>query len=133
MYFPMVTEVVFAKGLLLQKFAAGPALALLLGGPGLSLPGLLLVSRVAGLKKMVVYWTTMVTLITVVSYFFGSYFGKYLCSCQLQAQSAAPIQDAGPLALVGVLWYAVTLTWIAVMVAQAWRTRVGEAPEAIQE
>ena len=84
MYFPMLTEVVFAKGLLLQKFALGPSLALLLGGPGLSLPGLLLVSRVAGWKKMIVYWVLMVTLITGVAYFFGTYYGQYLCSCQLQ-------------------------------------------------
>lgn len=84
MYFPMLTEVVFAKGLLLQKFAVGPALALLLGGPGLSLPGLILISRVVGWKKTVVYWALMVSLITLVALAFGTYYGKYLCSCQLQ-------------------------------------------------
>jgi len=84
MYFPMLTEVVFAKGVLLQRVALGPALALLLGGPGLSLPGLLLVGRVAGWRKMVAYWVVMVLLITVVAYAFGSYYGRYLCSCQLQ-------------------------------------------------
>ena len=88
MYFPMLTEVAFTKGLLLKYFAVGPALALLLGGPGLSLPGLLLVSKVAGWKKMVCYWIVMVSLITLVAYFFGSYFGKYLCSCQLQGRAA---------------------------------------------
>jgi len=87
MYFPMLTEVAFTKGLLLKYFAVGPALALLLGGPGLSLPGLLLVSRVAGWKKTIVYWVVMVVLITLVAFFFGSYFGQYLCSCQLQAQA----------------------------------------------
>jgi uncharacterized membrane protein YraQ (UPF0718 family) len=87
MYFPMLTEVAFTKGLLLKYFAVGPALALLLGGPGLSLPGLLLVSKVAGWKKMVVYWVVMVCLITIVAYFFGSYFGQYLCSCQLQGRA----------------------------------------------
>jgi len=85
MYFPMLTEVVFTKGLLLQRFAVGPALALLLGGPGLSLPGLLLVTRVAGWKKTLAYWLTMVCLITAVAYFFGTYYGQYMCSCQLQA------------------------------------------------
>lgn len=84
MYFPMLTEVVFTKGLLLKYFALGPALALLLGGPGLSLPGLALVSRVAGWKKMLLYWALMVSLITLVSFIFGSYFGRYICSCQLQ-------------------------------------------------
>lgn len=82
MYFPMLTEVVFAKGLLFQQFALGPSLALLLGGPGLSLPGLLLVARVAGARKMIVYWVMMVLLITVAAYLFGSYYGEYLCPCQ---------------------------------------------------
>jgi len=82
MYFPMLTEIAFTKGLLLQKFAVGPALALLLGGPGLSLPGLLLVSRVAGWKKTVVYWIVAVVLITAVAYFFGSRYGPFLCPCQ---------------------------------------------------
>ncbi len=82
MYFPMLTEIAFTKGLLLQKFAVGPALALLLGGPGLSLPGLLLVSRVAGWRKTVVYWITSVVLITAVAYFFGVRYGPYLCPCQ---------------------------------------------------
>ena len=71
MYFPILTEVAFTKGLLLHYFALGPALALLLGGPGLSLPGLLLVSRVAGWKKMLAYWVVMVSLITVVAYWLG--------------------------------------------------------------
>lgn len=83
MYFPMLTEVVFTKGLLLKHFAVGPALALLLGGPGLSLPGLLLVARVAGWKKTVVYWMIMVTLITLVAWGMGSYYGEYICSCML--------------------------------------------------
>jgi hypothetical protein len=87
MYFPMLTEVAFTKALLIKSFAVGPALALLLGGPGLSLPGLLLVCRVAGWKKMVVYWIVMVILVTGVAYFFGSYFGQYLCSCQLQRKT----------------------------------------------
>lgn len=85
MYFPMLTEVVFTKGLLLEKFAVGPALALLLGGPGLSLPGLLLVARIAGWKKTVIYWVVCVVLITAVAYYFGSQHGQYLCSCMLNA------------------------------------------------
>lgn len=82
MYFPMLTEVAFTKGLLLRYFAVGPALAILLGGPGLSLPGLLLVCRVAGWKKMVVYWIVMVALVTIVAYVCGAYIGRYECSCQ---------------------------------------------------
>jgi hypothetical protein len=87
MYFPILTEVVFVKGLLLKSFAVGPALAILLGGPGLSLPGLILISKVAGWKKTVVYWAVMLALITVAAYFFGTYYGQYLCSCQLQQRA----------------------------------------------
>lgn len=87
MYFPLLTEVAFTKALLIKYFAVGPALAILLGGPGLSLPGLLLVCRVAGWKKMLAYWVVMTTLITGVAYFFGSYYGQYLCSCQLQQKT----------------------------------------------
>jgi uncharacterized membrane protein YraQ (UPF0718 family) len=82
MYFPMLTEVAFTKGLLLQNVALGPALAMLLGGPGLSLPGLILVSKVAGWRKTVVYWLVMVVLITLVSYLFGNIMTKYHCPCQ---------------------------------------------------
>lgn len=82
MYFPMLTEVAFTKGLLLEHIAIGPALALLLGGPGLSLPGLILVSRIAGWKKTVIYWLLMVTCITITAYLVGGYMGKYMCPCQ---------------------------------------------------
>ena len=130
MYFPMLTEVAFTKGLLLKYFAVGPALALLLGGPGLSLPGLLLVSKVAGWKKMIVYWMVMVSLITIVAYVFGSYYGEYLCSCQLQQQSTVPhAQKAGAVGMIGLAWYGALLTWIGVMIVRA---RRGES-EAMDE
>ncbi len=122
MYFPMLTEVVFAKGLLFQKIAVGPSLALLLGGPGLSLPGLLLVGRVAGARKMIAYWVVMVTLITVVSYLFGSYYGDYLCACQLQAQATAPPPEPGLLGVAGFVIYGVIFLWIAALLVRARQT-----------
>ena len=88
MYFPMLTEVAFTKGLLLKSFAVGPALAILLGGPGLSLPGLLLIGRVAGWRKTVVYWAVVVTLVTIVSFIFGRYYGEFMCPCQQQRKTA---------------------------------------------
>jgi uncharacterized membrane protein YraQ (UPF0718 family) len=121
MYFPMLAEVAFTKGLLLKYFAVGPALALLLGGPGLSLPGLILVSKVAGWKKMVAYWLVMVSLITIVAVIFGSYFGKYLCACQVQLQPEAP--QRGPLGLAGLVWFGILVVWIGAMLGIAWRTR----------
>ncbi len=132
MYFPMLTEVVFTKGLLLKYFAVGPALALLLGGPGLSLPGLLLVSKVAGWKKMVVYWMLMVSLITIVAFVFGSYYGEYLCSCQLQQQATAPqAGKAGPVGMIGLAWYLALMAWVGVMIVRARRARRGS--EAMDE
>jgi len=131
MYFPMLTEVAFTKGLLLKYFAVGPALALLLGGPGLSLPGLLLVSKVAGWKKMIVYWMVMVSLITIVAFVFGSYYGEYLCSCQLQQAAAPHAGKTGPVGMIGLAWYAALLTWIGVMIVRARRAR-GES-EAMSE
>jgi uncharacterized membrane protein YraQ (UPF0718 family) len=122
MYFPMLTEVVFAKGLLFQKFAVGPALALLLGGPGLSLPGLLLVARVAGGRKMIAYWLVMVSLVTVVAYLFGSHYGDYLCACQLQAQATAPPPEPGPLGVAGFAIYGVIFLWIAALLVRARQT-----------
>jgi len=88
MYFPILTEVVFVKGLLIKSFAVGPALAILLGGPGLSLPGLILIGKVAGWKKTAAYWATMVVLITIAAYIFGSYYGDYLCPCQQMPKTA---------------------------------------------
>ncbi len=124
MYFPMLTEVAFTKGLLLHYFALGPALALLLGGPGLSLPGLLLVSKVAGFRKMVIYWAVMVTLITIVAFAFGSYFGEYECSCQRQGPGSEALADAPPLVgWAGLAWYGVLMAWIALMLAKAGRGR----------
>ncbi len=119
MYFPMLTEVAFTKGLLLEKFAVGPALAILLGGPGMSLPGLLLVRKVAGLKKMLVYWALTLVVVTVVAYLFGRHYGEYLCSCQLQRQATEPVQAAGPMSLIGVVWYVGLMGWIGTTLARA--------------
>jgi uncharacterized membrane protein YraQ (UPF0718 family) len=120
MYFPLLTEVAFTKGLLLKYFALGPALAILLGGPGLSLPGLLLVRKVAGLKKMLVYWAVMIALITIVSYAFGRYFGAYECSCQRQG-AAKPPTEVGPWSLIGAVWYVALMAWIVTTLAKARR------------
>jgi uncharacterized membrane protein YraQ (UPF0718 family) len=120
MYFPMLTEVAFTKGLLLHYFALGPALALLLGGPGLSLPGLLLVSKVAGFRKMLIYWVLMVTLITLVAFAFGSYFGEYECSCQRQGPGSEALADAPPMVgWIGAGWYVVLMGLVLSMLVRA--------------
>jgi len=84
MYFPVLTEVAFTKAFLkVFQIGVGPAVALLLTGPGLSLPGMILIQRYVGLKKVIVYWLVMVTLSTTAAYIFGNVVGPYICSCQL--------------------------------------------------
>jgi len=84
MYFPVLTEVAFTKAFLkVFQIGIGPAVALLLTGPGLSLPGMLLIHRYIGVKKVVVYWLVMVILSTAVAYLFGNVVGPYVCSCKL--------------------------------------------------
>jgi len=122
MYFPMLTEVAFTKALLLKYFALGPALALLLGGPGLSLPGLILVGKIAGWKKTLTYWAVMVALITIVAYIFGSTFGAYECSCQLQG-AVRPPHEAGLFSALGLAWFAGLALWIGITAALARRAR----------
>jgi uncharacterized membrane protein YraQ (UPF0718 family) len=121
MYFPMLTEVAFTKGLLLKYFAVGPALAIMLGGPGMSLPGQILLAKVVGWRKMLVHWFVTVILITIVAYLFGSYYGQYLCSCQLQKQGPTLVHAAGPTSLFGALWYVALMVSIVATLVKARR------------
>jgi len=51
----------------------GPALTLLLTGPGLSLPNWIAIARVFGLKKAIVYVAAIIVLGTLVGWFFGRF------------------------------------------------------------
>ncbi len=85
MYFPIMTEVAFVKTLLkIMDLSIGPAMALLLTAPGLSLPGMLIVRKDIGLKRLAIYVGTIVVLSTIAGMFFGSTWGAYLCSCKFQ-------------------------------------------------
>ena len=75
MYFPILSEVVLAKTLLVRGVAAGPVFALLLTGAGLSLPGLLLVRTVLGLRETLTYMALLVALGTGGGWAFGAAFG----------------------------------------------------------
>lgn len=81
MYFPLLSEIVFAKSFLKRGMAAGPALAILLTGPGLSLPGLLLIRKVLGVRKTLVYMVLLVATATAVGMLFGYIYGEYLPCC----------------------------------------------------
>jgi uncharacterized membrane protein YraQ (UPF0718 family) len=83
MYFPILTEVPFTKALLKDNIiAVGPALALLINGPGVSLPGAILIGRMFGWKKAVVYEALEMLLGFTVGLLFGKIHGDYTCPCQ---------------------------------------------------
>ncbi len=71
MYFATLTEIPIVQGLIGSGMGQGPALALLLAGPSLSLPSMLVISGELGLKKTVVYIVLVVILSTFAGYFFG--------------------------------------------------------------
>ena len=82
MYFPILTEVAFAKAMLkVMGMGIGPAMALILTAPGLSLPGMIIVWREIGWKRLFVYVTSVTALATLAGLFFGSAWGTYICSC----------------------------------------------------
>jgi len=71
MYFATLTEVPILQGLLGNGMGKGPALALLLAGPALSLPNMLVIRSVLGTKKTVVYILLVVVMATVSGMMFG--------------------------------------------------------------
>jgi uncharacterized membrane protein YraQ (UPF0718 family) len=74
MYFATLTEVPILQGLIGAGMGKGPALALLLAGPALSLPNMLVIRGVIGIKKTVVY----VGLVVVMATFSGILFGMII-------------------------------------------------------
>ena len=75
-YFATMTEAPFVDKLMKLGMGSGPALALLLTGPGLSLPNWLAVARVFGVRKAAVYVVTIILLGTLVGWAAGQfYFG----------------------------------------------------------
>lgn len=72
MYFATLTEVPILEGLLGAGMGKGPALALLLAGPALSLPNMLVIRSVMGTQKTVVYVALVVVLSTVAGIMYGA-------------------------------------------------------------
>ncbi|HEU67931.1 MAG TPA: hypothetical protein ENN53_01715, partial [Candidatus Acetothermia bacterium] len=75
MYFATLTEVPILQGLLGSGMGQGPALALLLAGPALSLPSMLVIRRVLGMKKTVAFILLVVVLSTLAGKFYGTVVG----------------------------------------------------------
>ena len=72
MYFATLTEVPILQGLLGSGMGQGPALALLLAGPALSLPNMLVIGSIMGWKKTAVFVTIIVSMSTIVGMIYGA-------------------------------------------------------------
>ncbi|MFZ2445058.1 MAG: permease [Syntrophobacteraceae bacterium] len=74
MYFATLTEVPILQGLISSGMGNGPALALLLAGPALSLPSMLVIRSVMGTKKTIVYVSLVVIMSTICGMIFGHFY-----------------------------------------------------------
>lgn len=75
MYFATLTEVPILQTLLGSGMGQGPALALLLAGPALSLPSMLVIHSYLGLRKTVAYVSLVVVVATLTGWLYGAVFG----------------------------------------------------------
>lgn len=73
MYFATLTEVPILQGLMGSGMGRGPALALLLAGPALSLPNMLVIRSVMGIKKTIVFVLLVIIMATISGLIYGSF------------------------------------------------------------
>lgn len=83
MYFPILTEVAFTKAFLKLGMGVGPALAVLLTGPGTSLPGAVIVARAIGWKKALAFELVAMTVTAAYAVVFATEIGEYICACMM--------------------------------------------------
>lgn len=74
MYFATLTEVPILQGLIGSGMGKGPALALLLAGPALSLPNMLVIRSVMGTKKTLVFCSLVVVMAAISGMAYGAWF-----------------------------------------------------------
>jgi len=74
MYFATLTEVPILQGLIGSGMGKGPALALLLAGPALSLPSMLVIRSILGTRKTVVYILLVVAMASMSGMIYGAWF-----------------------------------------------------------
>jgi hypothetical protein len=75
MYFATLTEVPILQGLIGSGMGKGPALALLLAGPALSLPNMLVIRSIMGTRKTVVFVSLVIVMSTFTGMLYGAFFG----------------------------------------------------------
>lgn len=73
MYFATLTEIPILQGLMGLGMGKGPALSLLLAGPALSLPNMLVIRSVLGTKKTLVFISLVVVMATFSGYVYGTF------------------------------------------------------------
>lgn len=74
MYFATLTEVPILQGLMGAGMGKGPALALLLSGPAVSLPNMLVIRSVMGTKKTLIYILLVIIMSTAAGMIYGALF-----------------------------------------------------------
>ena len=74
MYFATLTEVPILQGLIGSGMGKGPALALLLAGPALSLPSMIVIRQVMGTVKMLTYVSLVIVMSTTMGMIYGFLF-----------------------------------------------------------
>ena len=74
MYFATLTEIPVIQGLLGSGMGKGPALALLLAGPALSLPNMIVIRSILGTRKTLAFVGLVVGLATLCGWAFGAFF-----------------------------------------------------------
>jgi len=74
MYFATLTEVPILQGLIGAGMGKGPALALLLAGPALSLPNMFVIRSVMGTQKTIVFVLLVIVMATISGIIFGAFF-----------------------------------------------------------
>lgn len=74
-YFATLTEIPITQALMKLGMHKGPVMALLLAGPALSLPSILVIRKVMGNAKTIVFVVLVVVMSTIVGVFFGTFWG----------------------------------------------------------
>ncbi len=75
MYFATLTEVPILQGLIGSGMGQGPALALLLAGPAISLPNMLVINSIMGIKKTTLFIGLVVVMATISGLLYGTFWG----------------------------------------------------------
>jgi hypothetical protein len=73
-YFATLTEIPITQALMNLGMHKGPVLALLLAGPALSLPSIIVLFKIMGYKKTIVFTTLVIVMSTIVGMIFGAFF-----------------------------------------------------------